>query len=175
MTSCQAVKNPAVQKVAKKVVENPAVQKAVVAEVVKAASAPPAPASEAPGWVTNSNSPNANSDVEKGDSVSATTSQAVSDFPIEEETLKNIQKWHLGLRIAYMVAALLMGALAGYSLVGQENLGLIFFAFYVMFFSILICCFELALSVSSIFSLIFLRCLSYNIIIFIFVHSLYQE
>lgn len=144
------VKNPAVQKAAKKVVQNPAVQKAVVEEAVKAVSATPAPTSEPPDWVTNAKTPNANSaDVETGDSASVANSQSVSDFPIEEETLKNMQRWHLAVRAGYMIAAIVMGVLAGLSLQGQKDLGLIFFACYVLFFSVLIFCFEAALSVSS--------------------------
>lgn len=152
----QVVKNPAVQKAAKKVVQNPAVQKAVVEEAVKVVTATPvspAPTSEPPGWVTNAKtSTNANSaDVETGDSASVANSQGVSDFPIEEETLKIMQRWHLAVRAGYMVAAIVMGVLAGLSLQGQTDLGLIFFACYVLFFSVLIFCFEAALSVSSTF------------------------
>lgn len=173
----QAVKNPAVQKAAKKVVQNPAVQKAVVAEAVKVVSATPAPApaSEPPGWVTNSKTANATAaDVETGDSLSTANSQGIADFPIEEETLKLMQRWHLAVRAAYMVAAIVMGVLAGLSLNGQQNIGLIFFAFYVLFFSLLIFCFEAALSVSSKFLSIFLSPRLMKLTNFIFAYSLYQ-
>lgn len=49
------------------------------------------------------------------------------------------------LRLLYMSTAAFLGVAAGLSLVGQTNFGLIFFAFYVFFFALLICCFELGL------------------------------
>lgn len=41
-----------------------------------------------------------------------------------------------------------MAAAAGLSLVAQTNIGSAFFAIYVLFFCLLICCFEVGLNVS---------------------------
>mmetsp|Transcript_9862 Transcript_9862/g.14697 ORF Transcript_9862/g.14697 Transcript_9862/m.14697 type:complete len:242 (+) Transcript_9862:114-839(+) len=145
-TAVKVAKNPVAQKAAKKIVENPVVQKAVIKEATKAVNSPPPPpppASDAPQWATTTK-------VLEATDVEATggneNNQVVSDFPIEEETLKEMQKWHIALRLSYIISAILMGVMAGLSLVSQKDLGLIFFAFYVIFFSLLLCCFEVALS-----------------------------
>ena len=69
--------------------------------------------------------------------------------PVDE---KNMLRHVLAIRILYMTAAILLGAAAGLSLVNQKNVGLAFFALYVLFFSLMICFFELGLSV---FNLLF--------------------
>ncbi len=63
------------------------------------------------------------------------------------EDYKSMTRWHLALRLLYMSAAIFMSAAAVLSLVAQTDVGLAFFALYVFAFSILICCFEVALSV----------------------------
>lgn len=78
---------------------------------------------------------------------SVATADKSGEFHIEEETLKQMQKWHIALRISYMVASVLMCAAAVLSFQSQDDLGKLFFAIYVMFFSALICCFEVALNV----------------------------
>jgi hypothetical protein len=70
-----------------------------------------------------------------------------SEFIIEEQTLKSMQRWHLALRVLYMCAAIFMGVAAGLSLQTQNDVGLIFFALYVLFFCAMICCFEVNLQV----------------------------
>ena len=55
-------------------------------------------------------------------------------------------KWHLILRCCYVVSVIFMAVSAGLSLVGQTDLGKIFFALYVLLFCTLICCQEVALN-----------------------------
>ena len=74
--------------------------------------------------------------------------QAANDFNVDPETLKLMGRYHLALRLLYVTTSVFLGVAAGLSLVNQTNLGIIFFAFYVLFFSLLICCFETGLSVS---------------------------
>jgi hypothetical protein len=128
-TATKVVSNPAVQKAAK----DPAVQKAARNHI-----SPPSPVSS-------------NQDVEKGNGGGGGGES--SEFVVEAETLKAMEKWHLGLRIAYIGSAAFLAAAAALSLQNQGNIGLAFFAFYVFFFSGLLCCFEFALNVSSAFEL----------------------
>lgn len=80
----------------------------------------------------------------------APTAQDVSKpLEIDPETLKRMQFYHRILRILYMVASAVMGTAAGLSLVLQTNISAAFFAIYVLFFCLLMCCFEVGLSVSS--------------------------
>lgn len=67
---------------------------------------------------------------------------------IDPETLKRIQFYHRILRLLYMIASAVMGTAAGLSLVLQTNISAAFFAIYVLFFCLLMCCFEVGLSVS---------------------------
>lgn len=78
-------------------------------------------------------------------SVSSNSAAASSEFIIEAEVLVDMQRWHLALRICYMVAAILMAVFAGLALQDNADIGKAFFAFYVLFFCTLICCFEFAL------------------------------
>jgi hypothetical protein len=123
-----------------KVAQNPAAQKAAVA-VAKSVPPPPPPTAKAnSGYVP----PGSANDVESNTSSagSAPAHDPSSEFVIEEATLKSMQNWHLALRLCYMSAAIFMGVAAGLSLQSQKNLGLIFFALYVLFFCAMICCFE---------------------------------
>lgn len=70
-----------------------------------------------------------------------------SDFNVDEQTLKAMGQYHLALRVLYSTAAIFLGVAGGLSLVNQTNLGIIFFAFYVLFFAMLLCCFEIQLQV----------------------------
>ena len=67
---------------------------------------------------------------------------------IDPETLKKMVFYHRILRVLYMLAALVMGIAAGLSLVAQTNISAAFFAIYVLFFCLLMCCFEVGLHVS---------------------------
>lgn len=146
---------------AKKVVNNPAAQKAAKNPAVQAAakSAVKAQVSkEAPGWTADDIS-----DVEKGNRNSppppppAAAAKASNKPPgppmntemadLDPEVLKQMQKWHLGLRVLYMGAAVFLAVAAALALQNQQDLGLIFFSFYVFLFAAMICCFECALTV----------------------------
>lgn len=72
----------------------------------------------------------------------------LAPLDVDENTLKAMKVWHLVLRFGYMCAAIFMGVAAGLSLVGQTNVGQAFFALYILSFCLLICCFEVNLSVS---------------------------
>eukprot|EP00286_Rhodomonas_abbreviata_P021530 CAMPEP_0181296702 /NCGR_PEP_ID=MMETSP1101-20121128/4845_1 /TAXON_ID=46948 /ORGANISM="Rhodomonas abbreviata, Strain Caron Lab Isolate" /LENGTH=227 /DNA_ID=CAMNT_0023401585 /DNA_START=52 /DNA_END=735 /DNA_ORIENTATION=+ len=130
---------------ATKVANNPAAQGAA-----KSAAKAQA-AKSAPGWGDSS------SDVEQGGAPAKPAKPAGGNKPIvdtdmsdmDPSELKEMQNWHLALRILYMGAAGFLATAAALSLQNQKDLGLIFFAFYVMFFSTMICCFEVALQTIS--------------------------
>jgi len=106
---------------------------------------------EAPGWADESSrdSEPTTQDVEKGTPRNSTagSERGTTEFIIEKETLEQMQKWHIAVRVFYMVAAILMCTAAVLSLQNQTNLGLVFFGVYTIFFSTMICCFEFALNV----------------------------
>jgi cell division protein FtsX len=120
-TAAKVTNNPVARSAAVSAASNPAVQSAVL----KAATSPPPP---------------------KHDIEAARGSEA-SEFIIEEETLKQMRNWHTGLRISYIGAAIFLSAAAALAILNQSDIGIIFFAFYVFFFSVLLCCFEFALNV----------------------------
>lgn len=148
-TAAKVTQNPAVQKAAVKVAKNKDVQKAVKNEANKAAS------SNAPAWTTsNEGTYTPPGDVESNDNSAARKPSTASDadksseFVIEEQVLKDMQRWHLALRLLYMAAAILMAAAAVIAFGNaNSNIGVAFFAIYVIFFAVMICCFEFALSV----------------------------
>lgn len=137
-TAATAASNPAVQKAA----TNPNVQKAVARNIP-----PPPPKAPAPAPPTA----NPAYDPEAAHAVPVATATAASspasEFVIEEETLKQMQKWHIALRLSYVVATVFMCVAAVLSLQNQKDVGVIFFAGYVFYFAVLICCFEFALNV----------------------------
>lgn len=116
------------------VTSNPAAQKAAK----KLANPPPPPPPPKP----------VHHDVEAAQAATPTSSSSpASEMAIDPGTLKEMQSYHLILRVAYMGAAAFMGLAAGLALQGQSDLGKIFFALYVLFFGALICCFEVGLTV----------------------------
>ena len=89
-------------------------------------------------------------DIENGVTGTAATPAAeAAHVPIEIDPvlLKKMQFYHRILRILYMSAAVIMAAAAGLSLVAQTNISAAFFAIYVLFFCLLMCCFEVGLNV----------------------------
>lgn len=132
-TAKTVASNPAVQAAAK----NPAVQAAAKEQVKQQLN-------------NSNNKPLASptNDLEANSTRAPNDAPRDSEFIIDEPTLKQMQNYHLALRVCYMGAAVFMSAAAVLSLQGQGDLGLAFFACYVFFFSALICCFECALSVS---------------------------
>ena len=136
-TAQAAASNPIVQKAAVAAASNPIVQEA--AKFANSLKEPLTSNEETPGWATGGDR-----DVESGQGKSE-----AQEFQIDELTLKRMQKYHLILRIGYTGASVFLAAAAVLSLSNQEDFGLIFFAFYVFFFSILMCCFEFALTLVS--------------------------
>jgi hypothetical protein len=128
-TAVKVASNPAVRQAA----SNPAVRDAVLNNLPPP---PPPPKSASANY----------NDVESGRASEATGSP--SEFVVEEQTLKSMQNWHLALRVAYIAAAAFLATAAALSLQSQKDIGLIFFAFYVFFFALMLCCFEFALHVS---------------------------
>lgn len=126
-----------------KVASNP-----VVREAVKNMPPPPPPPPKSSASSSNYN------DVESGNRPTEAAGSP-SEFVIEEQTLKAMQNWHLALRIVYILAAAFLATAAALSLQTQKDIGLIFFAFYVFFFSVILCCFEFALHVSAVIAFFF--------------------
>ena len=62
---------------------------------------------------------------------------------------KRMLFYHRLLRVLYQLASSLMGISAGLSLVNQTNFSSIFFAVYVLFFCLIMFCFEIGFSVSA--------------------------
>ena len=79
------------------------------------------------------------------------TSSKKGPAPLELDPAleKRMLFYHRVLRIMYQLAASLMGISAGLSLINQTNLGSIFFAVYVLFFCLIMFCFEIGFSVSA--------------------------
>lgn len=149
-TATKVANNPAVQKAAKAAAKNPAVQKAAMAHVEK----------EAPGWASDA----AQSDMESGKKPEKGSKSPPPPPPLasptppkplmntdmsdlDPEVLRQMQRYHLALRLLYMGSAVFLSTAAALSIANQSDLGLIFFAFYVLFFSAILCCFEVALTV----------------------------
>lgn len=128
---------------ATKVANNPAARSAVAGKIN---APPPPPPPKASSYTPPT--PSGIHDVESPAPQSSRGGDPSSEFVIEEETLKSMQNWHLALRLSYMAAAIFMAVAAALSLQSQKDLGLIFFALYVLFFSTMICCFEFNLHVS---------------------------
>lgn len=147
-TAATVASNPAAQSLAKKAASNKDVQNKIKEEVSKPPPPPPPPTSNAPTWASDKSSPRKATDEEEGGGRGEATdsSKKAEDFVIEEETLKEMGKYHLALRVCYMIAAIAMSIAAAMSLNGQKDLGPAFFAVYIMIFCSLICCFECALS-----------------------------
>lgn len=97
-------------------------------------------------------------DIENGSNAAQPAPSGPGPVPldIDPALLKRMQFYHTILRSAYMSAAILMGTSAGLSLVNQTNVSAAFFAIYVMFFCLLMCCFEIGLNVSTPFIPFFL-------------------
>ena len=169
-TATKVMNNPAAQKAAK----NPKVQAAAKDQIKK----------EAPGWTNE----DVNNDIEKGKSANTAppppkAAAAKKSAPlmntdmsdVDPEVMKAMQRHHLMLRVLYMGAAVFLSTAAALSLSSQDDLGLIFFAFYVLFFSALVCCFEVALTVRNIYYIYFIHLSNTNIYIFLYLILLFDQ
>ena len=140
-----AASNPMVQKAAVKAASNPAVQKAAV-------NAATAKVNEhAPGWAaepvkaqayvppTVPGSSTMDKDIENQNDTSRH-----SELVATTDEIKQIQKYHLILRVCYMITAILM-AVASVLTLQNAGIATVFICGYVFFFALLIFCFELGL------------------------------
>lgn len=123
-----AAQNPAVQKAAVKVASNPQAQQAAKEALRESTS-------ESPAWAAAAPSGSAH-DVE--------AAVRHSDLNVSPEELKEMQKYHLFLRVAYIVVSICMAAAAVLAL-SKASFSTFFICGYVFFFSVLICCFEFGL------------------------------
>jgi len=83
-------------------------------------------------------------DVEVGVVPSESTNPYGKD--ISKEELDKIKWYHIGLRVAYMISAIIMLVASILTLSDPPNIALGFFAFYVLMFALLIFSFEIHLS-----------------------------
>jgi hypothetical protein len=146
---------------AAKIAANPMAQKVVTTAVVE---------DNAPSWARSSSSytppviPDSKSDMESQSQsrvTSGATTTATGDEPKEfdatPEEIKSMNNWRYILSFFYLTAAINLAVASGLSLVGQTNIGLVFFALYVIFFASIICCYELAFGVMKLFISNFIR------------------
>ncbi len=158
-------KNPVAQKVAKDVAKDPKVQAAVKDAVLQSV------VGEKPAWASDTPPPppSATSDVENQ------KAPEVDDFECDPEVLKNMQRWHLALRLLYFCAAILLGAAGGYMLTQAPAIAQFFFAVYVLFFASMLCCFELGFKVKTNYLYFVITCLpcALTFHFFVFLFSVY--
>lgn len=108
--------------------------------------------SKAPTWIdsaeasTLGSKQTVKSDSEKNNN-KPTIDVDLSDIP--EEVQEKMRKYHLVLRGSYITISTLMFVAAVQSMIMQFDIGLIFMALYTMLFSCMLCCFEIALTVSN--------------------------
>ena len=126
-----AVSSPVLQSTTKAVASDPAVQKATY----NAAKEHLMPR-------------NVREEEQKTDIESHMPDDEPEELDISPEELKMIEKYSLALRVAFMVISILMAAAACVKL-ENADIATAFIALYVFFFSVVICCFELALSTVS--------------------------
>lgn len=126
--------NPHVQAAAKKAAKDPKVQKAAL----------DAATSQGPSWAANQNGAADSGDVEVGQAAPASSvnphKMKLSSVPQEE--MSKCQKYHQLLRVAYMANAIFMSFVAVKEMLLQTDVAILCFSFYVLMFSVLICCFE---------------------------------
>lgn len=148
-TAANAAVAVAQNPIAQKVARDPKVQSAVKDAAVNAILEDP----NTPKWAKDSYSPpavpGAAEDLEGGKGQSIPPPPESEPFECDPETLAEMKKHHLVLRISYIVAAIIMGAAGGIILTKTPSLGQAFFGLYVMFFTLIICCFEVGLDVRS--------------------------
>ena len=149
----KVAKNPAAQSVAMKAANDPTVQKAMIEHVKKEAT---------PNWANSDPVPNkesnqpASSDPLFGPGPSAppkdvesapvnTQEQGGNPYgrDIPPEDVARMKKYHLFLRIAYVVGSILLAISCGVTLSKESEVGVILFCLYGFFFAILMFAFEL--------------------------------
>jgi len=117
--------NPIAQEAAKNAASNPNVQKAVVGAAV--------------------NHVTGGQDVESQRPSAAGNGGDDDRLGVSEETLAAMKKWHLGMRLAMVGTAILMALASVLTLQGSPSVSTAFICFYVLFFAVLLFCFEFGL------------------------------
>lgn len=108
----------------------------------------------APGWLDGIVPMKKSVDSIEGKSSEASKKEASSAVAadelardIDEQTKKEMNSWNLVLRVLYCCAAILLIVSAMLGLLGSVDIGITFICFYVVAFSTVLCCTEIALNV----------------------------
>jgi hypothetical protein len=125
------INNPVAQKAAKSAASNPEVQKAVMGAAVV--------------HVTG----DSGKDVESQQRQPSSAEGDCSRMDIPDETLAEMKKWHMGMRIAMVCTTVAMAAAAVLTIQKGATMAATFISIYVFFFAILLFCFEFGLRVVS--------------------------
>lgn len=97
---------------------------------------------------TWSKDPKNNSNTESSEKANG---QPSNELGVSQKELDDIKKWANLLKYAMILISLLMTFTAFYNFVGGSTVASAFVALYILFFSVLVCCFECALKSFSIF------------------------
>lgn len=149
----KVAKNPAAQSVAMKAAQDPSVQKAMINQVKKEATpdwaqsekAPaPAPAAGPAGDpFFGPGPPSAPKDVEAAPVNGQQDGVNPYGQNIPPEDIQQMKKYHLFLRISYVLGSILLAISCGVTLSKDPEAGVILFCLYGMFFALLMFAFEL--------------------------------
>ena len=148
-TASKVAQNPVAQKIAKDVAADPKVQTAVKDAFISATVDATAPA-----WAQNSYNPPAVAGIPVAEATSRDSTRnpdptSGQEFECDPELLRDMKRWHLYLRVLYMLAACFLGLAGGLILAAAPSISQFFFCFYVMFFALILWCFEVGLDVST--------------------------
>lgn len=144
----KVAKNPTAQKAAMKAAQDPTVQKAMIDQVKKQNDA------NSPDWAKKEEpAPVAASHVDPkfGDMGNAKDVEKGGDAPKENpygqdippEDIEKMKKYHLILRVSYVLASAMLGVSSGYTLSLEPELGIVLFCLYGLLFALLMFAFEL--------------------------------
>ena len=128
--------------VAGKVASNPDVQRSVFTAAANEFT---------PSWARSnagSSQANSSSDVENQRPISPRQNDEPEPFNGTPEEVSELNKYKYILAFFYCTAAINLSVAAGLDLVGQQDIGIVFFALYIIFFSTILCCYECAFGVS---------------------------
>jgi hypothetical protein len=133
-----AVSNPIVQSTGKAIASDPAVQRATY-NALKEHYIPPTCEDKEKDVESQTRR------INDTDNVHAEDDDVPEELDVPPEDLKMMEQYHRGLRVSFMAISILMATAACLKL-ENTDVATAFIALYVVFFSIVICCFELALS-----------------------------
>ena len=134
--------------VAVKVASNSSVQKAVINAAVEETGPAWAKSTyQPPSSPTSGVNPGADPEMARQSSV-VDLDEAPTKFECPPEELKGMNTMRYVLAFFYIASAINLAVASGLSLVGATDVGLICFALYIIFFSGILCCYEIAFGVS---------------------------